>query len=115
MFGDPIYVTEKHAYRGAKAEDPLRYRAPRARDSGREPEGDSARVTSNCVCTIIWLVGVQPVRNGTKWSAQGLRSEIRRSRRDLTIRGLGTADHLEFFDVASNLFLARATKCGGKD
>ena len=31
-----------------------------------------------------------------KWSAQGLRREIRRSRRDLTIRGLGTADHLEF-------------------
>ena len=30
------------------------------------------------------------------WSAQGLRGEIRRSRRDLTIRGLGTADHLEF-------------------
>ena len=34
-----IYVGEKHACRGAKAEDPLRYRAPRARDSGRKGGG----------------------------------------------------------------------------
>ena len=29
-------------------------------------------------------------------SGQGVRSEMRRFRRDLTIRGLGTADRLEF-------------------
>ena len=45
LFWDPIYVGEKHACRGAKAEDPLRYRAPGARDSGEEAGGDGARVT----------------------------------------------------------------------
>ena len=43
MFWDPIYVTERHAHRGAKVEDHLRYRGQRARDSGREAEETEPR------------------------------------------------------------------------
>ena len=55
---DPIYVTERHAYRGAKVEDHHRYRGPRARDSGREAEETEPRRQANCDGTIIRLLRV---------------------------------------------------------
>ena len=48
-------------------------------------------------------------------SAQGVRSEMRRFRRDLTIRGLGTADHMEknarMSFPCGNPFVLPATRC----
>ena len=62
MFWDPIYVTERHAYRGAKVEDHLRYRGPRARDSGREAEETEPGRHANCDGTIIRLLRVRALR-----------------------------------------------------